>query len=159
TELKRGSVLIVENADRLSRQRFAETYALIYQRLLAFGIEIHFLSPRAVLRPNHSFVQLLSVGLEIDRANSESALKSEGLLKAWARKRHASPAGIAISAVMPAWLEGKVGEPIRINKARAQTVKTIFELASAGYGTRLIARTLNEREIPPFGRARYWRRS
>jgi hypothetical protein len=60
---------------------------------------------------------------------------------------------------MPAWLEGKVGEPIRINKARAQTVKTIFELASAGFGGRLICRYLNERRTPTFGRAKYWTRS
>jgi DNA invertase Pin-like site-specific DNA recombinase len=163
-KVKRGSVLIVENPDRLSRRRFAEVYGWIYQPPLNFGLEIHFLSPRAVLRPNHSFVELLSVGLEIDRSNSESAIKSERSTKAWAAKKHASPAGFAITAVMPAWLEGRVGEPIRVNQARAEIARTIFELAACGFGERLICRWLNERGIPTFGdakrgRAKYWSRS
>ena len=43
--IPRGSILIVESPDRVSRQRFSEAYPT-YQRILSAGIEIHFLSIR-----------------------------------------------------------------------------------------------------------------
>ena len=150
-----GSLLLVENPDRLSRQKFAVAYGKIYQPVLEAGIEIHFVSLRCVLRPNHSFVDLLQVGVEIDRAVSESAVKSDRSTKAWAQKKHTSPSGIVITPQMPAWLEGRVGEPIRVNEKRATTVQTIFEMAAEGMGKRLITRRLNEKKIPTFGVERW----
>ena len=81
-----GSILIVESPDRVSRQRFSEAYPT-YQRILSAGIEIHFLSIRDVLKPEHSFTNILRVGVEIDRANCESVLKSERVGEAWSKKR------------------------------------------------------------------------
>ena len=69
-KIPRGSALLIENPDRLSRQKFAQAYAKIYQPVLEADIELHFVSLRCVLRPNHSFVDLLQVGVEIDRATS-----------------------------------------------------------------------------------------
>jgi hypothetical protein len=80
-----GSILIVESPDRASRQRFSEAYPT-YQRILSAGIEIHFLSIRDVLKPEHSFTNILRVGVEIDRANCESVLKSERVGEAWSKK-------------------------------------------------------------------------
>jgi DNA invertase Pin-like site-specific DNA recombinase len=154
-KIAQGSVLIVENPDRISRQKFAIAYARFYQPVLEAGIEIHFVSLRCVLKPNHSFVDLLQVGVEMDRATSESAAKSERLGKAWAVKKHLSPPGIVITGAMPAWLKGKVGEPIRVNEHRAETVRLIFKMAAGGMGKRLITRRLNEKKIPAFG-AEQW---
>jgi len=84
--IPRGSILIVEGPDCVSRQRFFEAYST-YQRVLSAGIEIHFLSIRYVLKPEHSFTDILRVGVEIDRANCESVLKSERLGEAWSKKR------------------------------------------------------------------------
>jgi DNA invertase Pin-like site-specific DNA recombinase len=150
-KIARESALMVENPDRLSRRKFAQVYASIYQPLLEAGIEIHFMSIRQVLKPNHSFVDLLAIGVEIDRAVSESAIKSERLSKAWKQKKHNSKPGISITNKMPAWIEGKVGEPMRVHEKRAQTVRRIFKLAAEGFGKRLIARHLNQEKVPPFG--------
>src|SRR4029077_6180593 len=81
-----------------------------------------------------SFVDLLQVGVEIDRATSESAARSERLGKAWARKKHLSEPGIAITGAMPAWLLGKNGEPIRVDEQKAETVQLIFRLARQRHG-------------------------
>jgi DNA invertase Pin-like site-specific DNA recombinase len=148
-KIPRGSALLIENPDRLSRQKFAQAYAKIYQPVLEANIELHFVSLRCVLRPNHSFVDLLQVGVEIDRATSESAAKSERLGKAWAQKKHLSEPGIAITGAMPAWLLGKNGEPIRVDEQKAETVQLIFRMAASGMGKRLIARRLNERKTRP----------
>ena len=157
-KIAKGSVLIVENPDRISRQKFATAYARFYQPVLEAGIEIHFVSLRCVLKPNHSFVDLSQVGVDMDRANSESAAKSERVEKAWAVKKHSSPPGIVITGVMPAWLKGKVGEPIRVHERRAETVRLIFKMAAGGMGKRLITRRLNEKKIPTFG-AEHWAHS
>ena len=69
-EIRNCSALIVENPDRVSRQKFSEAYPT-YQRLLAAGIEIHFLSIREVLKPNHSFADIIRVGIEIDQATAK----------------------------------------------------------------------------------------
>jgi DNA invertase Pin-like site-specific DNA recombinase len=61
-QIPRGSILLVESPDRVSRQRFSDAYPT-YQRILNAGIEIHFLSIRDVLKPNHSFTDILRVGL------------------------------------------------------------------------------------------------
>ena len=127
-----------------------QAYAKIYQPVLEANIELHFVSLRCVLRPNHFFVDLLQVGVEIDRATSESAAKSERPGKAWARKKHLSEPGIAITGAMPAWLLGKKGEPIRVDEQKAERVQLIFRLAASGMGKRLIARRLNERKVPTF---------
>jgi hypothetical protein len=129
-KIAKGSVLIVENPDRISRQKFATAYARFYQPVLEAGIEIHFVSPRCVLKPNHSFVDLLQVGVDMDRATSESAVKSERLGKAWAVKKHSSPPGIVITGVMPAWLKGKVREPIRVHERRAAKVTARRSMAN-----------------------------
>jgi len=53
--------------------------------ILSAGIEIHFLSICDVLKPNHSFTDILRVGVEIDRANAESVLKSDRIGAAFRR--------------------------------------------------------------------------
>jgi hypothetical protein len=125
---------------------------------LEAGIELHFVSLRCVLKPNHSFVDLLQVEVEIDRATSEAAAKSERLTKVWAQKKH-SAAGIAITKAMPVWLEGRVGESIRVNEEKAKTVRSIFRMAADGLGKRLITRRLNEGRVPPFSPGKRWAHS
>ena len=102
--IPRGSILIVESPDCVSRQRFFEAYST-YQRILSAGIEIHFLSIRDVLKPEHSFTNILRVGVEIDRANCESVLKSERVGKPGQRSGKRANGKTAMSARVPLWLK------------------------------------------------------
>ena len=157
-KIARGSALFVESPDRVSRQPFSECWPS-YQRILSGGMEIHFLSIGRVLKPNHTFVDVLQIGVEIDRGNSESQMKSQRLGAVWGRKKHYSPAGIAITNKLPGWLDGKTGSPMTVNKAKAKVVQRIFEMAASGIGKRLIARRLNEEKVATFGRASTWGQS
>jgi DNA invertase Pin-like site-specific DNA recombinase len=152
-KISKGSALIVENPDRISRRKFFETYSEVYLPILNAGVELHFLSIRDVLRPGHSFVEALRVGVEIDRAHSESAMKSERLGKVWSKKKHNSEPGLAITSRLPGWLQGRVGEPITVNEVRAKVVVRIFEMTASGVGRRLIAKRLNEDKVPTFSGA------
>ena len=77
----------------MSRQPFSE-YWPSYQRILSGGMEIHFLSNCRVLKPNHTFVDVLQIGVEIDRGNLESQMKSQRLGAVWGQKKHHSQAGM-----------------------------------------------------------------
>jgi DNA invertase Pin-like site-specific DNA recombinase len=115
-----GSALLVENPDRVSRQPFSQCWPY-YQRILAGGVEIHFLSVRRVLKPNHTFVDVLQIGVEIDRGNSESQMKSQRLGAVWGQKKHHSTAGVAITNKLPGWLDGTTGAPMTVNKVKAKS--------------------------------------
>jgi DNA invertase Pin-like site-specific DNA recombinase len=154
-QIKEGSALFVESADRVSRQPFSECWPT-YQRILKGGIEIHFFSTHDILKPNHSFTDILRVGVNIDRSNSESAIKSERLTKVWGKKKHNSPKGIAISNRNPGWIDGKTHGQMTVNEAKGKVVVQIFEMAAFGMGKRLIARRLNDKKVPTFGKSPTW---
>jgi DNA invertase Pin-like site-specific DNA recombinase len=168
-KIPKGSALLVENPDRISRQPFSECWPW-YQAILEGGVELHFLSIRRVLRPKHAFADVLQIGVEIDRGNSESHMRSQRLAATWAEKKHHSAPGIVISNKMPGWLDGKADASLTgvirsktkksqrysVNKRKAQIVKRIFEMAADGLGKRLIARRLNQEKVPTFGRAAHW---
>jgi hypothetical protein len=74
---------------------------------------------------------------------------------------------------MPGWLEGKIDPSLTrvirsktkeyrrytVNKRKAKVVQLIFEMAANGLGKRLIARRLNQKKVPTFGRAAHWGQS
>jgi DNA invertase Pin-like site-specific DNA recombinase len=155
-KIPKRSALFVESPDRISRQPFSECWPY-YQRILKGEIEIHFLSIRhGVLKPNHSFGDLIQLGIDIDRSNSESAIKSERLTKVWGEKKHRSAKGIAISNRLPGWIDGKTNGQMTINRAKGEVVVRIFEMAAAGIGKRLIARRLNHEKVSTFGKSSTW---
>jgi DNA invertase Pin-like site-specific DNA recombinase len=149
-QIPKGSILLVESPDRVSRQRFSEAYPT-YQRILNAGIEIHFLSIRDVLKPNHSFTDILRVGVEIDRANAESVMKSERVGAAWTRKRQQANGKAAMSARVPAWLKAVKGQPVQAIPERVAIVKRIFEWASKGLGQYIICDKLIACGVPAWG--------
>jgi DNA invertase Pin-like site-specific DNA recombinase len=168
-KIPKGSALLVENPDRISRQPFSECWPW-YQEILKGGVELHFLSIHRVLSPKHAFADVLQIGVKIDRGNSESQMRSQRLAATWAEKKHHSAPGIVTSNKMPGWLDGKADASLTrvirsktkksqrysVNKRKAQIVKRIFEMAADGLGKRLIARRLNQKKVPTFGRAAHW---
>jgi hypothetical protein len=136
--------------DRVSRKRFNEAYPT-YQRILKAGIEIHFLSIRDVLLPDHSFTDILRVGVEIDRANAESVLKSERVGAAWTKKRQQANGKAATSGRVPLWLKAVKGKPIEIIPDRAAIVRKMFEWAAKGLGAYMICDKLLKAGVPAWG--------
>ena len=154
-QIARGSVLLVESPDRLSRQPFSDCWPT-YQRILKGDIEIHFLFIRRVLKPDHSFVDLLQIGVEIDRGNSESANKSDRIGKAWRMKKAKAVDRNAITASTPHWLRATRGEKVVEIPDRAATIRKIFQLAALGLGgTRIIKKLIADGD-KPFGNTSRW---
>lgn len=149
-EITKGAALFVESPDRVSRQPFSECWPT-YQRILSGGIELHFLSTRDVLKPNHSFTDILRVGVNIDRANSESAHKSLRGGEAWSKKRNNANGKSAMSAKVPKWLRAEKGYPITVIPERAAIVRKMYEWAAKGLGQYTIADKLIAANVPPWG--------
>lgn len=148
----RGSFLLVENLDRLSRDRIMPALNR-FSSLLEKGITIATLSDGKVYTAEslNNLPDLMLSLLVMSRAHEESQLKSRRVRAAWQNKRdRAADGGHILTAKAPAWLRLREGafEPI---EDRAAIVRRIFALALGGHGKAAIAHRLNADGVETFG--------
>lgn len=142
--IERGSTLIVESLDRLSR---ADVRSALAQFLLiiAAGIRIVTLTDKRVYDEGCSDQDLVISIFVMSRAHEESSTKAKRLADKFAEKRaSASDQLTPMGDVAPNWLklkDGKAGFELVPEKVKA--VRRIFELCVQGYGKNTIAKMLN----------------
>jgi DNA invertase Pin-like site-specific DNA recombinase len=145
-----GSLLIIENLDRLTREDELEATHL-FTGLLLKGIRIVQLEPETLFDRSADQLAIMRAVLELGRGHAESARKSFLLEQAWGRKKkRAAATGEIVTGRCPAWLEVADGR-FRFKPGARATLRRISQMAAAGRGSRLIAKTLNEEGVPPFG--------
>jgi DNA invertase Pin-like site-specific DNA recombinase len=151
-----GSVLIVENIDRISRQGIDEGYDHI-KAILKAGVNIVTFSPEreydaeSVKKLTKGALELLIL---LERAAEESETKSQRVAAAWARKKREAGRG-PITGRCPAWVRLEGGRFALIPE-RAAAIRQIFRLSAAGYGLGLICRKLAEQGVSAFGESGRW---
>lgn len=150
-----GSFLLVESLDRLTRQEPLEALDLV-MRIIKKGVNLVTVSDGRLLNSrNFDALGILATVLEVARGNSESVMKSQRVGAAWATKR-ADIEKFKLTSRCPGWLvprkDGNKIVAFDIDPIRAEIVKRIFEESASGVGNLSIARRLNERGIPPFGK-------
>lgn len=157
--IARGSYLIVESLDRLTREHIRPALTLLLN-LIDNGIRIVQLLPvETIYDENVEPMTLMMAIMELSRGHSESRMKSERLGRAWCAKRErASSQREVLTKRIPGWLTVRNGI-LAIDEARASVVRRIFTMASGGYGLGQITKALNAEQVPPIGRASYWARS
>jgi DNA invertase Pin-like site-specific DNA recombinase len=144
-KVARGSHLVLENLDRLSREEEVPACHLLTSILMA-GIRVVQLKPaELVLTDKSPGWDIMRAVMELSRGHGESAIKSERIGKAWReKKRRGRENGELITHRVPAWVEIHEGKP-RLIPERAATVRRIFELCIAGYGfTAMVAKFTKE---------------
>lgn len=158
----RGSVLIIESIDRLSRNKVGEALQLFIS-ILNSGVSIVTREPRRTYTQDsiNDIAALLEPIIYMSRAHEESATKSFRLKDAWAKKKERAAAnGLPMTRMAPRWLEltEKGYRPI---SDRAATVREIFRLSAEGMGIQRILNHLvaNPKKYPPFGDSGRWRDS
>jgi DNA invertase Pin-like site-specific DNA recombinase len=159
-----GSVLLVENLDRISRQSPWDALP-IFQSIINEGVDIVSLADgkrwsKEDLRDNP--YRIMESLLVFIRANEESKTKSKRLAAAWSNKRRNAAEGQIITTRIPAWLEvsEKQGmKQFKLIQDRAKIVRLVFRLAKKGEGQHAIAQKLNEEGAPTFGSSEFWQRS
>ncbi|MFD2263467.1 recombinase family protein [Lacibacterium aquatile] len=164
-EIARGSVLVVESLDRLSRQAPLDALP-IFTALLNSGISIvtgadgqHF--TRESINKD-SFLLFGSI-MVMARAHEESKTKSKRLAAAWTEKRkkaqeHLEP----MTKIVPAWIRminERGTKRFELIPEHVRIVERIFRSATNGLGRHTIAKQLNEEGVPVFGRGQAWHSS
>ena len=156
-----GSILIVENLDRLSRENPWDAIPVLCS-LVNAGITVITLTPAEVKydRDGDNLASLVLAVVECVRSHNESKTKSVNLAGAWGDKKQgarANPAA-AITRTVPMWLEVLGGKVVAIPD-RVETVRRMFQLAAGGAGLKFIAKQLDAEGRKPFGRSPRWGRS
>jgi DNA invertase Pin-like site-specific DNA recombinase len=153
----RGSFLIVENLDRLSRED-ERTALRLWMDILDAGVNIVQLHPETIFRHDKSdMLDMMRAIIELSRGHSESRMKAVRAEANWTKRyRLAREQGALLTAWLPAWMRvSEDGRPELIQD-RAETVRTIFQLAASGYGQGSISKKLREDKVEAFGPTGEW---
>jgi len=165
-EVPRGSYLLIESLDRLSREAVPDALTL-FMAIINAGITIATLGEdRQVYSRdtlNGDWTKLI-IGLAVmSRGHEESQTKSERVRAANKRKRERARDGNGqITSVTPAWIDaartGSNSYSFTLND-HAAAVKAIYEMAARGMGATAIARRLNGDGVPAFKSRDGWYQS
>ncbi|MGN7875561.1 recombinase family protein [Roseateles sp. 22389] len=149
--IPKGSYLLVESLDRLSRQTARKALRTL-EDIIEAGVNVVTLFDERIYDlKSLEGTDLLIALLFMIRANEESATKARRLRHAWEQKREqasASPGG-RLTSLAPAWLRATDNGFVVIEEY-AEVVRDIFAMALSGQGRQTIAATLNVRGTAPF---------
>lgn len=168
----RGSVLLVEALDRVSRQS-ARKAVRILEDIVEGGITVVTLNDgKSYTVASLDGTDFLMAILLFMRGAEESATKAKRLKAAWVGKRERAGRREIITTRVPAWIraEGSAAKDARDAKfslipERVKIVKRIFDAYLAGTGTHSITESLNAEKIPTWSAGKgykagmHWQRS
>lgn len=149
-EVPRGSILVVEALDRLSREAPTTSVLQLIEGLVNHEITIQTLFPRReYTRANLDRGDLGDFVRHLEGAHAESAKKSRRLQASWTAKRLDARKGKPGTSTAPAWLQ-PVRNPLtnelerfEIRQGAKQTIRAVFELRAKGLGKTSICKKLN----------------
>lgn len=163
-KINRGSYLLVESIDRLSRQGMFATAAIV-RDIWKAGITIVTLSDRKTYRPDCDDMDAWIIVLVAMRAKDESATKGRRVKESYVRRNAiAQTTGEVVSGNLPGWLyKEPVTKKAKLDEDKGEIVRRVCDMSLAGCGLPMIAKTLNANGVKPFamdkrrkGRAEYW---
>ncbi len=142
--IAKGSVLVVENVDRLSREEPDRATAL-FCSIIRAGVDITMLSPfdeytAANIGDVSKWIRLQ---VAIALAAEESRKKSERVGDAWKRKRAALADGKVLTKLAPFWL--RLADDRKtwiVDEQKAVIVRQVFAWCVEGLGVQAICRRL-----------------
>ena len=160
--VEKGSILILESLDRLSRQQVFSALGL-FSSILTAGVEIVTLADgqHYTAESINEVGQLMYSLMSLSRSHEESAMKSKRLSSSWENKRRqAVESGKPMTRQCPKWLRvSKDRQRFEVIEERAEIVRRIFDMSIAGTGQRKIAEQFNKEGIAPFARGDMWHAS
>lgn len=158
-KIPRGSYLLVESLDRLSRADVSMAVSMLFE-LVNLGIRVVALIDEKILDEESvkDPLNLMYAVLLFIRANEESETKSHRIKAVHSEKR-AKKHSFAFGQG-PGWLQPNIernGWDVIPDKA--ESVRKVFEYTVQGYGAVAIARIANEQGWPVPGRAEDWHKT
>jgi DNA invertase Pin-like site-specific DNA recombinase len=147
--VSKGSILIVENVDRLSRQGPKIARKLLEQ-IVDNGVDVHFatLGKKLIYGWENRTEDSIVIDIELKRAFEESLRKSEMIGAGLAKVKHSD----SWAGNLPFWLQkvdehgkrikGSEGYTIVEIPEQAELVREIFRLSAQGLGSKRIMQVL-----------------
>jgi hypothetical protein len=138
-----GSVLIVENLDRISRQG-PKLARKILEQIVDNGTEIHVVNISKVLRYGweNRIEDSVPVDCELSRAFTESSYKSNRIGHSWRTNKAKTAEGRVLTSKLPSWLKVKNGKIVEIPE-KVAIVRAVFAHAANGLGCKKIRKAMN----------------
>ncbi|MFS8121968.1 recombinase family protein [Rhizobium sp. BR 250] len=159
--IERGSYLIVESLDRISREAVMDAVTRLLD-LIRAGIIVVTLSDGQEYsedRLRTDWTPLVFSLIVMARAHEESRIKSDRVSEAWRQKKEtARKEGKPLTPRCPEWLEVRDGAFVE-RPERVALVRRIFQETIEGFGRREIMRRLNVEEVPTFRGGKGWHTS
>jgi DNA invertase Pin-like site-specific DNA recombinase len=152
--VRRGSYLLVERVDRITRKGLDEGSDLL-KKILKAGVSIVTLANGRVYGPEAVKGLMkgwLELEMQLEAAHEYSVALSGRVRAAWEVMRKKARNGTLVSARMPPWLRavGTGGERRAVViPEKAAVVQRVFDLAVAGWGVTRIVRALTKDGTPP----------
>lgn len=154
-KISKGSYLLVESFDRLSRQ-MVDTAVELFLKITRHDIVLVTLADQTEYRKPVDMTKLIMSIVYMSRAHEESAMKRQRGANNWKGKR-LNIGKRKLTSLCPGWLTLSDDKTeFIVNKERAAIVRRIFDLSLAGQGAFVIARKFNEERVPTFGRSDAW---
>lgn len=152
-KVPKGSVLVVESLDRLSRDQISVALQL-FLRIITAGVDIVTLEPER--RHTQATINDLGGMLEpiviMSRANEESAMKSHRASEVWKQKRKGAREGKPVGRHCPYWLEYHDGGYRQVVD-RVALIRTMYRMRSDGQSFIDIKKAADASGVSPkFGR-------
>jgi len=161
-KIPRGSFLLVESLDRLSRIQPIDALP-IFLGVINAGITIVTLFDNQVHSREsigaNPYALMMSISNMI-RANEESATKSRRIRSSWDAKR-LNISNKRLTDICPYWLKPSQGDKgFDLIPEHVEVVKRIFQMSKDGIGTSTIVKTFNDEGVPKFSdRVKGWQKS
>jgi DNA invertase Pin-like site-specific DNA recombinase len=150
-KIKKGTTLIVENLDRITRTNLNKAVNLV-TGILESGIEIVTTMDGKRYQKNSAATELMIAIIYLTRGNDESEIKSKRVKQAWVKKRQMINEGKFVKLTQhPNWLKIENYQYIK-NEDATKLVRRIFEMYTSGIGGNSIANQLNKEQAQPFSR-------
>lgn len=131
-EIEKGSYLLIENFDRLSRDKIVRSNQ-IFTDILNAGIKIVILDRDKIFDINNLDIgDWITALIEFERANKESERKSDFSSKAWNINRNKMRKGEIVTKKVPSWLSVE-GGVFLVDLDRVNRITHLFNL-SLKYG-------------------------
>jgi hypothetical protein len=140
-EIKKNSILLIENWDRLSRQVLDASIEL-FSELIRSGIRIAVLDEGTVYDDLTSISYIRAI-VQFERAHSESKRKSDMSVASWGRKHEAMETGKIATNKCPHWLTVVDGKFV-VDEAKRLQINDLFEL-SLSHGMAEATRHMNKK--------------
>lgn len=159
-KIEKGSYLIVESLDRLSRDRISIALTQ-FMDILECGIYIATLADGKVYKPSatDNYMEIIMSLTIMSRAHEESKTKGGRVGAAWANKRaKVRNEGEVYTRRCPSWLR-VVDDKYALVEDKAAVVRRVFQMALSGIGSDSIAKAFNSEGVDVFGNGQFWHKS